>query len=341
MNATTIRTRWAAVGAAVAVTLGAGGLGISYAASPNGATAFVPITPCRILDTRPAPDNIGNRATPIGAAQTHTVDAHGNNGNCNTTNGNAIPTGATGLQLNVTALGATSGTFLTVWATGATQPTVSSLNPQPGAPPIPNGVATGLSSGGQFDIYNNGGNVNVIVDVVGYYTDHNHDDRYYTEAEVDAAIAAAATSATSSAVATASTAAYSVGPLDVIDFGNPDVDTTIATLNLPAGNFVVNANTVANTNSAVAGQETMVGCELRLGTAVIADLYDPNFLLAAETTSGERESIALNGAGTLAAPGTATLVCRAELFPNGEAAAGSFIAPSITAIKVGSVTKQP
>jgi hypothetical protein len=32
--------------------------------------------------------------------------------------------------------------------------------------------------------------VHVIVDVTGYYVDHTHDDRYYTEAEVDAAIAA-------------------------------------------------------------------------------------------------------------------------------------------------------
>jgi hypothetical protein len=169
MNLGMLRTRWAAVGAAVAVTLGAGGIGITHATTPAGATAFVPITPCRIVDTRPAPDTVGSRTSPLGPGETFTIAAHGDNGNCT-----GIPTTATGLELNVTALGATSGTFLTVWADGATQPTASSLNPQPGAPPIPNSVTTGLSSAGQFNVFNAVGSVNVIVDVVGYYSDHQH-----------------------------------------------------------------------------------------------------------------------------------------------------------------------
>jgi len=43
------------------------------------------------------------------------------------------------LALNVTAIGATAPTFLTVWP-GGTRPTASSLNPVPGQPPTPNGV---------------------------------------------------------------------------------------------------------------------------------------------------------------------------------------------------------
>jgi hypothetical protein len=181
MNITMTRSRWAAIGAAVAVTLGAGGLGISHATSPRGAVAFVPITPCRVLDTRPAPDTVGPRTAPLGPGETFTVDAHGDNGDCT-----GIPAEATGLSLNVTALGATSGTFLTLWAADATQPTASNLNPQPGQPPTPNAVTTGISPTGQFNIFNKVGNVNVIVDVVGYYADHEHDNRYYTKAEIDA-----------------------------------------------------------------------------------------------------------------------------------------------------------
>lgn len=169
MNISMLRTRWAAVGAAVAITLGAGGLGISYAVSPSGASTLVPITPCRILDSRPAPDNIGNRNTPIGAGETHVVTAHGNNGNCT-----GIPTSATGLSLNVTALNATNPTFVTVWANGAAQPTSSNLNPLPGQGPVPNSVTTSLSGDGKFNIFNGYGSVNVIVDVVGYYSNHSH-----------------------------------------------------------------------------------------------------------------------------------------------------------------------
>jgi hypothetical protein len=33
--------------------------------------------------------------------------------------------------------------------------------------------------------YNNAGSINVIADIVGYYADHDHDDRYYTKAQAD------------------------------------------------------------------------------------------------------------------------------------------------------------
>jgi hypothetical protein len=40
-------------------------------------------------------------------------------------------------------------------------------------------VTTGLSGFGEFDIFNEQGTVHVLIDVVGFYADHNHDDRYY------------------------------------------------------------------------------------------------------------------------------------------------------------------
>ncbi len=70
------------------------------------------------------------------------------------------------------------------------------LNPAPGQPPTPNAVEVDVNSLGQFNVFNGFGTVDVIIDVVGYYEDHNHDDRYYTEAEVDAALAAKANAAT-------------------------------------------------------------------------------------------------------------------------------------------------
>jgi len=47
-----VRSRWAAIGAAVAVTLGGGGLiGVS-ATNGAGQSSYSPVTPVRILDTR-------------------------------------------------------------------------------------------------------------------------------------------------------------------------------------------------------------------------------------------------------------------------------------------------
>jgi hypothetical protein len=178
-----LRTRWAAIGAAVAVTLGAGGLAVVDAAVTTGErTVFVAITPCRLVDTRPT-STVGPKSSPVGPGEVHTVTAHGTTGDC------TIPTDAVALSLNVTAIGATAPTFLAIWPAGATQPDASSLNPSPGQPPTPNAVTTDLSTDGRFSIFNLQGSVDVLVDVNGYYADHNHDDRYYTKPQVDAAIA--------------------------------------------------------------------------------------------------------------------------------------------------------
>ncbi|MGB0111768.1 MAG: hypothetical protein WBP59_00970 [Ilumatobacteraceae bacterium] len=176
-----MRARWAAIGAAVAVTLGAGGIGIVNAVQSSGERAtYVPITPCRLMDTRPD-RGVPGRQTPLGAGQTHTQNTHGNNGQCT-----GVPNDATALALNVTALNATTGSYLTFYPTNATRPVAANLNPTPGEPPTPNSVITDISPTGQYTIYNFAGTVDIIIDINGYYVDHNHDDRYYTKAEVDA-----------------------------------------------------------------------------------------------------------------------------------------------------------
>lgn len=180
------RTRWAAVGAAVAVTLGAGSIATVDAVAGTGERAvYTAITPCRLVDTRPGDNNVGPRSTPLGRAETDTFSARGAQGRCSAAD---LPADAVALAMNVTALGATTGTFLTIWP-GGERPLASSLNPTPGQPPVPNAVTTELSASGSFDLYNKDGSVHVVLDVVGYYTDHHHDDRYDTSAEVDQKIA--------------------------------------------------------------------------------------------------------------------------------------------------------
>jgi len=143
------RVRWAAIGAAVAVT------------------------PCRLVDTRNDPDfHVGAHATLAAQAQI-AIAGWGSQGECTSP---ALPADTTGLQLNVTALGATAPTFLTVFPGTGTPPNASSLNPTPGQPPAPNAVTTQLDDTGTFSVYNAFGSVDVIVDVVGYFTptDHEH-----------------------------------------------------------------------------------------------------------------------------------------------------------------------
>jgi len=123
---------------------------------------FVPTQPCRLLDTRPVPDRVGPNGT-LGPDDTRAVNIRGTQGSCR------IPADAEGLSLNVTSIGATTLTFVTIWPGGA-RPLTSNLNPSPGAPPTPNAVTTDVSDTGTLNVYNSAGNVNLIIDVNGYYT---------------------------------------------------------------------------------------------------------------------------------------------------------------------------
>jgi hypothetical protein len=158
-----IRTRWAAIGAAVAISLGAGGIGISQAVGTGDEAVFVPITPCRLSDVRPAPFTVGPRTSPLGPGEVYALSGRGAVGNC------ALPDSASALSLNVTALNATTLTFLTFWPANQVQPVAASLNPAPGEPPTPNAVTVDLDSTGMFAVFNKAGAVNLVIDVVGYY----------------------------------------------------------------------------------------------------------------------------------------------------------------------------
>src|SRR3954447_16906933 len=135
------------------------------AAGGGTPSVLVPIVPCRLADTRPGSDNVGGRNTPIATGETVQLAVWGANGNC------AIPNTATAIASNVTAVGPTADSYLTVFPADANpRPTASNLNVTSTSPPTPNQVTVSLSATGAIAIYNNGGNVNVIVDIVGYYT---------------------------------------------------------------------------------------------------------------------------------------------------------------------------
>jgi hypothetical protein len=177
--------------APVAVSLGVGGVAVTNAVVGTGERAvFVPISPCRLFDLRPAPDQVGPRSAPLGPSETYTQAVRGLNGSCD------IPADATAVAMNVTAIGGTAGSFLTIWPSDVTpRPVASNLNWVPGSPPTPNKVDVKLSADGKINLFNLAGSVSVLADVVGYYADHNHDDRYYTESESDTQLAAKANAA--------------------------------------------------------------------------------------------------------------------------------------------------
>ncbi|MBI5089537.1 MAG: hypothetical protein HZB15_11960 [Actinobacteria bacterium] len=159
------RSRWAAIGAAVAVTLG-GGTALHYASAAPGdvvTNSFVPVAPVRILDTRPAPENVGGFTGPLATGQTHSFQVTGVAG---------VPANATAVVMNMTVTATTGSSFLTVYPAGATRPTASNLNWAAGTT-IPNLVTVKIGAGGQVSIFNLSGEAHVIADVAGYYIPGN------------------------------------------------------------------------------------------------------------------------------------------------------------------------
>lgn len=174
---------------------------LSFASTTSGApnldgqSTYVPVEPCRLFDTRAAPTTVGPRATPLGPGETHRQQVTGPNGDCN------VPSGATAVTMNTTALSATEWSFATIFPAGAAMPNASSLNYVPGQAPTPNSVTVTLSPTGAIDIYNAFGSVDLFGDVTGYYTDGALEQigvaldgkadlaAVYTRAEVDALLA--------------------------------------------------------------------------------------------------------------------------------------------------------
>lgn len=148
----------------VVVAAASVGVGAQFAsgAVEEVETVFVPIDPCRLIDTRPA-TAVGGRTSPVGPGETATFGSHGVNGNCE------LPVSAKALSANITVANPSAVSFLTVFPAGSGAPLVASLNWTAGASPTPNAVTIPLSTDGRFSLFNNAGSVNVIVDVNGYF----------------------------------------------------------------------------------------------------------------------------------------------------------------------------
>ena len=141
------RSRWIGLSAAFAATVGAitsAGLGAG-AAPAEEPSVYVAVPPCRLVDTRPE-FQVGPRATPLGADETHVQQVTGAVGDC------TIPAGAKGVSLNVTAVGPTAPSFMTLFPAGGDVPVASNLNYLPGAAPTPNKVDVKLSADGAIGV---------------------------------------------------------------------------------------------------------------------------------------------------------------------------------------------
>ncbi len=159
---------WAATAAALAVvaTLLITSAWSADAAPGDDDATFVPIANCRLFDTRAGSDNVGLKNTPIGPgdANAFVQQVTGSNGNC------TIPNDAVAVAMNVTIVNPTAQSNLRVFPADIPTPLASNLNWLPGQSPTPNKVDVTLSPAGAIKLFNFNGNVDVVGDVNGYYT---------------------------------------------------------------------------------------------------------------------------------------------------------------------------
>ena len=117
---------------------------------------FVPVTPCRVVDTRP--ENGGSGPIRGGSAKSFSPPLLGG---CN------IPATATAYALNVTVAPVTQLGFLTLWPTGAALPGVSTLNSLDGRIKA-NAAIVPAGADGSISVFATD-TTNVIVDISGYF----------------------------------------------------------------------------------------------------------------------------------------------------------------------------
>lgn len=150
----------------VATTLVAAEVWQAEAAPGDDDATFVAVTPCRLFDFRPAPDTVGPRDAPLGPGidNVHVQQVTGANGNC------VIPADAVGVAMNLTITDPTARSHLRVFPADAEVPLAATLNWLAGQGPTANQVDVQLSGDGAIGLFNLNGTVNMIADVVGYYS---------------------------------------------------------------------------------------------------------------------------------------------------------------------------
>ncbi|MBV9405993.1 MAG: hypothetical protein JO211_11660, partial [Acidobacteriaceae bacterium] len=132
---------------------------ISQDAASSGPTAlrFVPVTPCRVADTRNANGTFGGPYLSGGTSRDFAIP----NSKC------GIPATAQAYSLNVTAVPLGGFNYLSVWPSGEPQPNVSTLNSTDGRVKA-NAAIVAAGNNGAVSVYATD-STQVILDIDGYF----------------------------------------------------------------------------------------------------------------------------------------------------------------------------
>lgn len=121
-----------------------------YDEGTGGGDRMVAVVPARVFDSRAGTGPlVGTTTVPVAGV-------------------GGVPSDASAVVVNLTAVLGTAASHLTAWPTGATMPGTSNVNFDAGTV-VPNLAVVKVGAGGTIQVHNNAGAAHVLVDVYGYY----------------------------------------------------------------------------------------------------------------------------------------------------------------------------
>lgn len=143
----------------------AGAAQVQAAVDASGMGGYTALAPARLMDTRAGEPTVDGQGPKGALARQTSVDLPvlGRGG---------VPAqGVSAVAVNITVARQTASGWVTAWPAGQSRPTVSSLN-FPAGQAVANAAIVKVGAGGALSFYNGaGGDVQVIVDVMGWFSD--------------------------------------------------------------------------------------------------------------------------------------------------------------------------
>jgi hypothetical protein len=125
----------------------------------GAALYYVPVTPCRVVDTRNATGSFGGPSVTAGSSRNFTIPQ---SSTCN------IPSTAAAYSFNVAVIPVGPLGFLTLWPTGQTQPLAATVSSTDGRVRS-NAAIVPAGTNGAISVYASN-TTDVVLDIDGYFT---------------------------------------------------------------------------------------------------------------------------------------------------------------------------
>jgi len=234
-------------------------------------TNFVPVTPCRVVDTRGATGALGGPIMAGGSTREFPILSS----SC------GIPASAAGYSFNLAVVPSGPLIFVTVWPSGVTQPIAANMSSFNGEI-LSNAVLVGAGTNGDIDIYVSN-TTHIVLDVTGYFV--------------------AQSSSTSTAIGTGASNAG----VQNTGIGFDALSVNSGTSNTATGSYALAGNVSGNNNVALGASALLQNASGSANTAVGGQSLSNNMIASDNTAIGFSALLSNNNGANNTAVGVSAL----------------------------------